>query len=79
MFLRLLRNVFLFTAVSVAVLLFAPGLPPQGVEFTAVTEEEPRLRAEGVLANNSRLDEARRLTTDVDEANYDFFDGPGMH
>ncbi len=65
------RNLLSLSAAATLVLFFAPGLPPY-VEFRPMPEVE-RMELGGPLENNSRLDEADRLTNEIDSTQYDFF------
>ena len=68
-FLSSCLRTFLFVFVlPLLLLLFAPGIPPHDLEFEDETVfAERKVRLEGALAPNARLDEAEDLTAEVAE------------
>ena len=61
----LLRSLFVWTVLLILLLVFAPGLPPHGVQFADLPSPDP-VKLEGPLAPNDRLDAAELLSDQID-------------
>ncbi|OXA61030.1 Adipocyte plasma membrane-associated protein [Folsomia candida] len=59
----LLLKLLAIIVLSIAVIFFAPGIPPHNLQFEAYTLESP-LPLEGKLANNNILDKAEEIKVD---------------
>ncbi len=63
-----LRTFLFLFVLPLLLLLFAPGIPPHDLEFEdEAVFAERKVRLEGALAPNARLDEAEDLTAEVAE------------